>query len=374
LYFSRTFISFPNWITEFDFIMREFTQMSLKGLAFFSILIVVGGGALHAQVLKELSGAVKTATAPAKDAQNVLKTAQQPAKDVNKTITTVEKAPQTVEKEYGRVETQADRTKKEYEKTGEKLGLGGGDKKKDSVATKADDAQPADAKVVEGTGKETEAPGRKSPVPPDFVPEKKVVPAPVASKKVVDPMDVPRPIPPGSRDNKTASGPLPASATTKAVATGGSDNAADGRNETNKGNASLSGSTPDGADHAATASSDPANNSLATDEPASRYVDLRTAPRSGEKRPKPDYSHSPARIALEKADFDIETLEDLFRFSNWEGPEREHTVRAVALSLDELQQAIVEIKKLDPGQSTWRFEEAYKDTKAAYIAEMKRVK
>ena len=75
---------------------------------------------------------------------------------------------------------------------------------------------------------------------------------------------------------------------------------------------------------------------------------------------------------MEKADFDIETLEDLFRYSNWEGPEREHTVRSVAHSLDELQQSIVEVKKLDPGQSTWRFEEAYKDMKAGYLAEMKR--
>ena len=118
------------------------------------------------------------------------------------------------------------------------------------------------------------------------------------------------------------------------------------------------------------ASTDPASD--AESASTARYVDLKTTTRSGEKRPKPDYSHSPARVALEKADFDTETLEDLFRFSNWEGPEREHTVRAVAQALDELQQAIVEIKKLDPGQSTWRFEETYKDTKAAYIAEMKR--
>ncbi|HEX2899828.1 MAG TPA: hypothetical protein VHS96_08930, partial [Bacteroidia bacterium] len=68
----------------------------------------------------------------------------------------------------------------------------------------------------------------------------------------------------------------------------------------------------------------------------------------------------------EKAEFDVETLEQLFQYSNWEGLEREHTVRAVEYALNELQLSIVEIKKLDPGFSTWRFEERYKEMRAAF--------
>jgi hypothetical protein len=380
--------------------MGEFTQMSLKGLVIFFVLIGFGGLGLQAQVLQNITGAVRTATEPAKDSQKVLKEVAKPATEANRTISTVEKAPKTVENEYGRIGSEADRTKSEYQKTADKLGLGG---------NKKDDGKGADSTGVAKADSTTNVKGddsnaatnaeRKSTVPPDFVPEKKVTPVAVVTKKPVDPMDVPRPIPPGSRDNKTPSGPLPASEASKTVVTGGAGtgnpaNAADVKPADMRTGARTNDATADAADGrvsrdvapvvsnpatentvAATdprlsASADPAND--AASAPTARYVDLKNAVRSGERRPKPDYSHSPARVALEKAEFDVETLEDLFRFSNWEGPEREHTVRAVAQALDELQQAIVEIKKLDPGQSTWRFEETYKDTKAAYITEMKR--
>jgi hypothetical protein len=82
-----------------------------------------------------------------------------------------------------------------------------------------------------------------------------------------------------------------------------------------------------------------------------------------------DYSNSPARILLEKADFDIQTLEDLYRYSGWEDPEREHTLRAVQYALEELHRSIMEIKKLDPMRSTWKLEERYKEMYAVYQAE-----
>jgi hypothetical protein len=374
--------------------------MSIRG--FFIVLMVVGisGLGLNAQVLKGINDAVNTATEPAKDATKVIKGVAEPAKEINKTTKTVVEAPKKVIKEYDKVDNEIDRTKKEYEKTGDQVqkvtgtGGGGNDKKGgDSTATKTD----ADAKAVDD-------PTHKSAVPADYKPEEKPVPAPVVLKKAVDPMDVPRPVPPGSRDNKTASGPLPAQAdvpdakTDADAATSDAKTdvevsklnnpdpevstsaAADGKPDGGVPEATNSDATTSDATDATNSDAkiaiDPANSNapeVETDSPE-RYVEVRQTPRSGEKRPKPDYSHSPARIALEKADFDIETLEDLFRYSNWEGPEREHTVRSVAHALDELQQSISEIKKLDPGQSTWRFEEAYKDMKAAYLVEMKRQK
>jgi hypothetical protein len=353
--------NFPHWNTEFDFIMREFTLVSFRGLLFFGLFTLVSAMGLNGQILKEISGAVKTATEPAKEAQGVIKAVGAPAKEANKAITTAERAPQTIEKSYDQVGNEADRTKKDYEKIVDKFdgnGKKADDKSADTTATtKTAEAGDGKAPVVED-------PTRKSAIPADYVPATPAAPVVVtAPKKAIDPMDVPRPVPAGSRDNKTASGPLADSETSKAVATGGTETEAvvvpvAEAEITPKTNVSMT------ADTVPTA--------IASEEQPPRFVALKNMPRSGEKRPKPDYSHSPARIALEKADFEIETLEDLFRYSNWEGPEREHTVRSVAHSLDDLQQSIVEVKKLDPGQSTWRFEEAYKDMKAGYLAEMKR--
>ena len=326
--------------------------MSFKGLFLFGVFALISSVGLKAQILKEISGAVKTATEPAKEAQGVIKAVGTPAKEANKVITTAERAPDAVTKSYNQVGNDAERTKKDYEKIVDKFDGNGkktDGKTPDSTATKT-------AEASDGKTPAVEEPVRKSAVPADYVPTQPATPVVVtAPKKAIDPMDVPRPVPAGSRDNKTASGPLAESEVSKAVATGGTETEPVVVSE-----ASMAATT----DTVATVAT--------TDEPPARFVALKNMPRTGEKRPKPDYSHSPARIALEKADFDIETLEDLFRYSNWEGPEREHTVRSVAHSLDELQQSIVEVKKLDPGQSTWRFEEAYKDMKAGYLAEMKR--
>ncbi len=334
--------------------------MSFRGLLFFGLFTMVSVVGLQGQILKEISGAVKTATEPAKQAQNVIKAVDAPAKEANKAITTVERAPKAVEKSYDQVGNSAERTKNDYEKIVDKFDGNGKkieDKPADSTASKT-------AEASDGKTHAAEEPAHKSAVPADYVPTKPATPiVETAPQKPIDPMSVPRPVPPGSRDNKTASGPLAPSETSKAVATGGTETE------------SVAPTVVEPVAVAETnvsASADPTVTMDATDEPPARFVALKNMPRSGERRPKPDYSHSPARIALEKADFDIETLEDLFRYSNWEGPEREHTVRSVAHSLDELQQSIVEVKKLDPGQSTWRFEEAYKDMKAGYLAEMKR--
>ncbi len=345
--------------------------MYFRGLFICCLAVGLGCFGLQAQGLNDL---VKTATGPAKDAGKVVKEVAKPATDANKAIKTATSAPQKVVKEYDKLGNEIQRTEKAYEKTGDQLKdlTGGGDGKKDekgtdSTASKADapDAKAAADNKAAADAKAAEEAQRKSAVPADYVPVKKVEPTPGVVVKKVDPMDLPRPVPPGSRDNKTASGPLPVSEATKPEVTGGTEPDAMPIVETTLESNNVSN---------ATASTDSSNYESITNEPPARYVEIKTAPRIGEKRPRPDYSHSTARIPLEKAEFDIETLEDLFRYSNWEGPEREHTVRSVAQSLDELQQSIVEVKKLDPGQSTWRFEEAYKDMKAAYINEMKRNK
>ncbi len=349
--------------------MVESTQIHVKGLFLFLLTFCVSIVGLKAQ--GGIQGLTKELTSPAQTATKTVKGVAEPARDVNRGIKTAVDAPTRVVNEYEKVGTEVERTKNEYEKTGDQIAkaTGKGDQKNDKPAQDTISDKTVDA--AKSDGKTNDEIVHKTAVPADYVPVKKATPALVPVAKGGDPNDVPRPVPPGSRDNKTPSGPLPASEATKTVATGGTDVDPIVVAET------RTVSIPDTAmtmTMALPTESTMGNEATSGEVPTNRLVEVKTVPRSGEKRPKPDYSYSPARIPLEKAEFDIETLEELFRYSNWEGPEREHTVRSVANALDEMQQSIVEIKKLDPGQSTWRFEESYKDMKAAYIAEMKKVR
>jgi ABC-type transporter Mla subunit MlaD len=83
--------------------------------------------------------------------------------------------------------------------------------------------------------------------------------------------------------------------------------------------------------------------------------------------PKPDYSGSPAREALESADFATETLNDLFTYAEWEGPEQEHTMRSVDYMLKQLRHDIDEIRVKDPERSVWSYEKKYRDWRNTYL-------
>lgn len=87
---------------------------------------------------------------------------------------------------------------------------------------------------------------------------------------------------------------------------------------------------------------------------------------SRSERPKPDHSKSPARYALERADFDVETLYDLFASADWDGPGREHTQRSIEFTLQHLKADIAETKKLDPMADTSYYSARYKEWYAEY--------
>lgn len=317
--------------------MLKSQHFQVKGLLL-GLAILGFAGFSSAQILQTpVKDATNVVTNPLKDVQNTTKEITQPMKDVQRDIKTVTQAPKDVTREVDRTQKSIESIGKEAERTSDQASqiVGKGDKnnnRQDSTKAASDGKTAADGKAGE-TAADGKQQGQGKYVPADYVPEKKSEPVVTNSQPGVDPKDLPRPVPPGSRDNKTPSGPMPVAETQKV----------DPKPEPDQG--------------VATTSADPN---------AQKYVELTPNPNSGERRMKPDYTNSPARIALEKADYDIETLEDLFKYSNWEGPEREHTVRAVEYSLNELQQAIVEVKKLDPGYSTWRFEERYKEMRTAF--------
>lgn len=87
---------------------------------------------------------------------------------------------------------------------------------------------------------------------------------------------------------------------------------------------------------------------------------------SRQERPKPDHSNSPARYALERADFDVETLYDLFASADWDGPGREHTTRSIEFTLQHLKADIAETKKLDPRADTSYYTARYKEWYAEF--------
>jgi hypothetical protein len=403
--------------------MRKSTHFHLLGLGLLFMAMGFFAEGLHAQggITKSLKDVTGTVTEPLNSTQQVTKDVVQPLKDVRTTTKTITNAPKEITREV-------DQTKKAFESVGNEVErtendvkklTGNGDNNKgngkDTTATAKPEATAADGKAAsDGKAQET---GAKY-VPPDYVPEKKATPATVSKASGVDPRDVPRPIPPGSRDNKTPSGPMtdvpapvnldpdqgvaPAGDPDQGDNRAGSAAAGDKRIETttsneagaesaSSSNSSIVNTNPaanytsvsippstsgqgnaDAAKVSNTASATSSNeassagSASSSEQEAGRYVQLSPVAGEATKRPKPDYSLSPARIALEKAEFDIETLEQLFKYSNWEGMEREHTVRAVEYALNEMQVSIVEIKKLDPGFSTWRFEERYKEMRAAY--------
>jgi hypothetical protein len=325
----RNFIRF---ITESVFIMRKSKNHRL-GVFSGLFLVLALGIALPStgfgQGIKDLQKVTKEVVSPLKDVQKATNTVSKDIKDVTT-------APKTVANEVKR-------TEQGFEKLGDQV-----DKAIPDAGKKGDDGKTSQEDSLSGKGnakaaEEGSGVQRKTAIPDDYVPGKSEAPTAV----VTDPKNTPRPVPFGSKDNKTPSGPMPKSDLGKnGLATGGTE----------------SGALP-------------VNNDPQTDndpnKSGGRYVNLDPTAQNGQKRPKADYSNSPARLPLEKADYDVETLEELFQFSNWEGPEREHTVRAVSAALDDLQLMISEIKKLDPGHSTWRLEEKYKDMRAAYFKETK---
>lgn len=90
---------------------------------------------------------------------------------------------------------------------------------------------------------------------------------------------------------------------------------------------------------------------------------------SSTPRPERNYSTSPAQKSLERSDFDVETLEDLFTAAIWTGPDSAHTARSIAYMLKQFRYDIDETKQADPSFDTKWYEERYRNWKALYAKE-----
>jgi hypothetical protein len=268
----------------------------------------------RAQGLDKIKEASKTISEPLKQAQGAQTTISQGAE-------TISKAPEQITKNLESAKNSIDEMKKS---------LGGATPKPGDNASK--NPQTATPGSTSANGKGTDAKTPTATQGGGYAPNNnKSTPLIATKAPQVDPTDVPRPVPPGSKDNKTPSGPMPVEILRNSSETSG-----------------------------------------ATDVYDDGQIDATVRTRlniAGTNWGTSDYSNSPARILLEKADFDIQTLEDLYRYSGWQNPEREHTIRAVQYALEELHRSIMEIKKLDPMRSTWKLEERYREMYAIYQAE-----
>ena len=89
----------------------------------------------------------------------------------------------------------------------------------------------------------------------------------------------------------------------------------------------------------------------------------------GESRPatmRPGYQSSPAKSAIDRAEFDIETIEELFSAAIWTGPDSVHTARSIDYMLGELRTDINDIKRRDPDWDTILYEDKYRKWRALY--------
>ena len=78
------------------------------------------------------------------------------------------------------------------------------------------------------------------------------------------------------------------------------------------------------------------------------------------------YMSSPARQSIDKVDFDIETLKDLFEAAIWTGPDSVHTARSIGYMLDELRRDINDVRRKDPNWDTGLYEDRYRKWRALY--------
>ena len=78
------------------------------------------------------------------------------------------------------------------------------------------------------------------------------------------------------------------------------------------------------------------------------------------------YTNSPARRYLERSDFDMETLDDLFKAAIWTGPDSLHTARSIDYMLQQYRMDIDEVKRLDPNWDITGHEDRYTRWKGLY--------
>jgi|GEM_PF-2689410 hypothetical protein len=313
-----------------------------KILGIFCALSFMSAGVLLAQINKAIQSTTKSVTAPLKETQKATQQAVQPVKEVRTTTKAVTDAPKAVTREV-----QA--TQKSFENAGKEVERAKTDVEKaagidGSKSAKSDSSQKANT------------------------------------------------------ENKTNSGPviIDERGTRDAVRDGGGygDLKSNG-GVVNPANGGASGGSNAKSGSAAAASEGTVNEGIPAAEinynyrtvllpPGKGKTNLKSVSRSSVAatsskstktstnqppavKAKPDYSASPAREALESADFQMETLADLFQFAEWEGPNREHTMRSIDYTLKQLKKDIDEIRYKDANHNIWNYEKQYREWRDAFV-------
>lgn len=83
---------------------------------------------------------------------------------------------------------------------------------------------------------------------------------------------------------------------------------------------------------------------------------------------QPGYMRSPARKSIDKVEFDMETLKDLFEAAIWTGPDSAHTARSINFMLTELRSDINEVRQRDPEWDVALYEDRYRKWRGLYKA------
>lgn len=275
----------------------------------FTLCMLATASSLQAQILRGVKKATDKVTKPMKDVQKSTKSVTKPIKDTRKGVQEIKRAPKEIKQE-------ADRTKSEFDRAGSDIQKAGQDIKrtKDGLSRKKDE-DSTQTKTTKTTSTSTNSGGT-----------------------VVQ----------DERTNREVAG-----ANKRTTSTGSN-------NETIAPQTSLKARPrPKPKAKPATTTAESAGD---------RSVYLKPANDTPVNRPKakPDYSKSPARYALERADFDTETLQDLFDNAVWDGPGRAHTMRSIAFHLKQLKGDLDEIKKIDPTAKVAHFDRQYKEWYAEY--------
>ena len=83
---------------------------------------------------------------------------------------------------------------------------------------------------------------------------------------------------------------------------------------------------------------------------------------------QPGYNRSPARKSIDKVEFDMETLKDLFEAAIWTGPDSAHTARSINFMLTEFRADINEVRQRDPEWDVALYEDRYRKWRGLYKA------
>ena len=131
---------------------------------------------------------------------------------------------------------------------------------------------------------------------------------------------------------------------------------------------SRSGSKDGGSGNGTTGARSAAPPSIAdaASNPADVSREASRAEYEAERR-RQSYLSSPAVKALQRSDFDMETLRDLFEAAIWTGPDSLHTAVSIDYMLKQYRNDLNEVKRIDPDFDLSYFEDRYRKWNQLYI-------